>query len=377
LRGSITQDDCAMVARLHEIGGSDPASHAGLQHPHPEAGLDLSVVIPIFNEQDSLTLLHQRLSEVLGGLDRSYEVIFVDDGSTDRSVRICRELAAADDHTVIVELRRHFGKATALQAGFEVARGAVIITMDGDLQDDPKEIPAFLSALSEDVDLVSGWKRNRQDPLTKTVPSRIFNAVTSFVSGISLRDFNCGFKAYRAEVVRQLDLYGEIYRFIPVLAHSKGYHVAEIPVEHQPRRFGASKYSFERFLRGAFDLLTVTFLCRFQRRPLHLFGVVGMFFMLVGLAIDTYMTVLWLAGATTLSNRPLLLFGTLLIIVGVQVLVFGLLAEMITAATYRRSDVLDMIRQVHRASAAERAPGPSRRRTTRTDDVVRVTAPQP
>jgi glycosyltransferase involved in cell wall biosynthesis len=366
-----------MGARLHEIGGSEPATHAGPRHLHPEAGVDVSVVIPIFDEQDNLSLLHQRLTEVLAGLDRSYEIIFVDDGSTDRSVRICRELATADDHIVVVELRRHFGKATALQAGFEVARGAIIITMDGDLQDDPKEIPAFLSALSEDVDLVSGWKRNRQDPLSKTLPSRIFNAVTSFVSGIPLRDFNCGFKAYRAEVVRQLDLYGEIYRFIPVLAHAKGYSVAEIPVDHQPRRHGTSKYSFERFLRGAFDLLTVTFLCRFQRRPLHLFGVVGLFFILSGLAIDTYMTVLWLAGATTLSNRPLLLFGTLLIIVGVQVLVFGLLAEMINAASYRRSDVVEMIRQVHRAPAAEPGRGPPPSRTTRTEGAVGVAARRP
>ena len=226
--------------------------------------------------------------------------------------------------------------------------------------------------MTEDVDLVSGWKRNRQDPLSKTLPSRIFNAVTSFVSGIPLRDFNCGFKAYRAEVVRRLDLYGEIYRFIPVLAHAKGYNVAEIPVDHQPRRHGTSKYSFERFLRGAFDLLTVTFLCRFHDRPLHLFGVVGMFFMLVGLAIDTYMTFMWLAGAPTLNNRPLLLFGTLLIIVGIQVLVFGLLAEMITAATYRRSDVVEMIRQVHRASAAEPEPGPPRPLATRTEAAVGI-----
>jgi glycosyltransferase involved in cell wall biosynthesis len=367
-----------MGARRHEIGGSDPASHAGPDcHTYPEAGVDISVVIPIFDEQDNLTLLHQRLTEVLGGLDRSYELIFVDDGSTDRSGRICRELAAADDHTVIVELRRHFGKATALQAGFQVARGKVIITMDGDLQDDPKEIPAFLSALTEDIDFVSGWKRNRQDPLSKTLPSRIFNAATSFVSGIPLRDFNCGFKAYRAEVVRQLDLYGEIYRFIPVLAHAKGYNVAEIPVDHQPRRHGASKYSFERFLRGAFDLLTVTFLCRFQRRPLHLFGAIGMLFMLVGLAIDTYMTFLWFTGATTLSNRPLLLFGTLLIIVGLQVLVFGLLAELITAATYRRSDVVEMIRQVHRASAAESEPGPPRPFATQTEGAVGIAGRRP
>jgi glycosyltransferase involved in cell wall biosynthesis len=363
-----------MSTRLHEIGGSDLASRAGPHgHPHFEAAVDLSVVIPIYGERDNLTLLHQRLVDVLGDLDRSYELIFVDDGSTDDSVRICRQLVAAHDHTVLVELRRHFGKATALQAGFQVARGAVIITMDGDLQDDPKEIPAFLAALTEDVDLVSGWKRNRQDPLSKTLPSRIFNAVTSFVSGIPLRDFNCGFKAYRAEVVRQLDLYGEIYRFIPILAHAKGYNVAEIPVEHQPRWFGTSKYTFERFLRGPFDLLTVTFLCRFQRRPLHLFGMVGMFLILTGLVIDTYMTLMWLAGATTLSNRPLLIFGVSLIIVGMQVLIFGLLAEMITASSYRRSDVVEMIRQVHRASAA----GPPQRRTTRADGAVGVAARRP
>jgi glycosyltransferase involved in cell wall biosynthesis len=366
-----------MGARLHEIGGSEPPSPAGPdRHSRPEAEVDLSVVIPIFDEEDNLSLLHERLTEVLGGRERSYEIIFVDDGSTDRSVRICRELAAADGHVVGVELRRHFGKATALQAGFEVARGKVIITMDGDLQDDPKEIPAFLAALTADIDLVSGWKRNRQDPLSKTLPSRIFNVITSFVSGIPLRDFNCGFKAYRAEVVRQLDLYGEIYRFIPVLAHSKGYNVAEIPVDHQPRLHGASKYSFERFLRGAFDLLTVTFLCRFQRRPLHLFGVVGLFFMLIGLAIDVYMSLLWLAG-TALSNRPLLLFGTLLIIVGVQVLIFGLLAEMITAATYRRSDVLDMIRQVHRAAPAEAERGAQRSHATRAEGAVGVAARRP
>jgi glycosyltransferase involved in cell wall biosynthesis len=366
-----------MGTRLHDIGGSDPTWGAGpYGHSHPAASVDLSVVIPIFDEQDSLPLLHERLTDVLGGLDRSYELVFVDDGSTDGSVRICRELAAADAHTVMVELRRHFGKATALQAGFQVSRGRVIITMDGDLQDDPKEIPAFLAALTEQVDLVSGWKKNRQDPLSKTLPSRIFNAVTSFVSGVPLRDFNCGFKAYRREVVRQLDLYGEIYRFIPVLAHAKGYNVAEIPIDHHARQYGASKYSFERFLRGAFDLLTVTFLCRFQRRPLHLFGGVGMSFMLVGLAIDTYMTFLWFAGAS-LSNRPLLLFGTLLIIVGVQVLIFGLLAEMINAASYRRSDVVEMIRQVHRASAAESKPSPPRTLATQTEDAIGIPGRRP
>jgi hypothetical protein len=223
--------------------------------------------------------------------------------------------------------------------------------MDGDLQDDVKEIPRFLEALEAGFDLVSGWKQHRQDPLSKTFPSRVFNWVTAWLSGIPLRDFNCGFKAYRRDVIKHLNLYGELHRYIPVLAHAKGFRVGEIPVYHHPRRHGTSKYSFERFLRGAFDLLTTLFLCGFQRRPLHLFGLIGLVFLLTGLAIDTYLACLWFTGIAYIGNRPLLMLGTLLIIVGIQVLIFGLLAELITAATYRRTEVLESIRHIHHTSA--------------------------
>ena len=315
----------------------------------PNAGL--SVIIPVLDERGSLSELYRRLTEVLGQVDREYEIIFVDDGSMDGSVQLCRSLVESDPRVTLVELRRNFGKATALQAGFQVAKGSIIITMDADLQDDPAEIPRFLAALDEDVDLVSGWKQNRQDPITKTVPSRLFNFATSFLTGIKLRDFNCGFKAYRREVVQSLDLYGELHRYIPVLAHVNGFRTGEIAVTHHPRVFGKSKYSFERFLRGAFDLITVLFLGNFKRRPLHLFGFIGITLFGLGFAIDAYLSILWLTGAAWISNRPLLIFGTLLIIVGVQVVIFGLLAEMVTAATYRRSEVAGLIRRVNRNAA--------------------------
>jgi glycosyltransferase involved in cell wall biosynthesis len=309
---------------------------------------ELSIVIPVLNEQDNVEELHERLTAVLTGLKRSYEIIFVDDGSSDGSVKLCRNLVDSDPYVVLVELRRHFNKATALQAGFEVATGDVVITMDGDLQDDANEIPRFLDALDQGFDLVSGWKKKRQDCLSKRVQSRIFNRVTSFLTGISLRDFNCGFKVYRREVIEALDLYGELHRYIPVLAHAKGFRVGEIPVNHHPRIHGTSKYHFERLLRGALDLLTILFLSSFKRRPLHLFGFVGLAFALTGFSIDLYLSFLWFTGAAYIGNRPLLVLGTLLIIVGVQVLIFGLLAEMITAVTYRRSEVMELVCRIHR-----------------------------
>jgi glycosyltransferase involved in cell wall biosynthesis len=319
----------------------------------PNAGL--SVIVPVLQERGSLPELYRRLTEVLGEVNQEYEIIFVDDGSTDGSVQLCRSLVESDSHVTLVELRRNFGKATALQAGFQVAKGSIIITMDADLQDDPAEIPRFLAALDEDVDLVSGWKKNRQDPITKTLPSKLFNFATSLLTGIKLRDFNCGFKAYRREVVQSLDLYGELHRYIPVLAHANGFRTGEIAVTHHPRVFGKSKYSFERFLRGAFDLITVLFLGSFKRRPLHLFGLIGIALFGIGVLIDAYLSILWLTGTAWIGNRPLLIFGTLLIIVGVQVVIFGLLAEMVTAATYRRSEVVGLIRRVNRNPAKRRA----------------------
>ncbi len=319
--------------------------------PSSSCSTDLSIVVPVLNERDNLADMHRQLTHVLGLLDGSYEIIFVDDGSTDGSVRLGRELAELDPHVTLVELRRNFGKATALQAGFQVAKGQIIITMDGDLQDDPNEIPRFLDALRDGFDLISGWKRTRHDPLTKTLPSKLFNFATSSLTKVSLRDFNCGFKAYRREVVETLDLYGDLHRYIPVLAHAKGFRVGEIPVLHHPRLNGKSKYSFERFLRGAFDLITILFLSTFQRRPLHLFGLVGLLFVLSGSAIDGYLSVLWFLGEGPIGNRPLLVLGTLLITLGIQVLICGLLAEMITAATYRRNDAVKLVRKIHRQTS--------------------------
>jgi glycosyltransferase involved in cell wall biosynthesis len=315
---------------------------------------ELSVIIPILNESGSLPELYQQLTVVLGRLGREYEIIFVDDGSSDGSAELCRSYVESDTRITLVELRRNFGKATALQAGFQVAKGAIIVTMDADLQDDPTEIPRFLEVLEGGVDLVSGWKKNRQDPVTKTVPSKLFNWVTAMLTGIKLRDFNCGFKAYRREVVESLDLYGELHRYIPVLAYANGFRVGEIPVNHHPRSYGKSKYSFERFIRGAFDLITVLFLGTFKRRPLHLFGLIGIGLFGAGFAIDLYLSLLWLTGVAWIGNRPLLIFGTLLIIVGIQILIFGLLAEMVTAATYRRSEVIGLVRRVSRHAATKR-----------------------
>ncbi len=314
----------------------------------PGSKIELSIIIPIVNERDNLCELQQQLTHVLTRVGYTYEILYIDDGSSDGSQKLCQEFLATDSHVVLVELRRRFGKAAALQVGFQMAQGDIIITMDGDLQDDACEIPAFLEALEDDLDLVSGWKRDRQDPLSKTLPSRFFNFVTAQLTGIPLRDFNCGFKAYRRNVVESLDLYGELYRYIPVLAHNKGFRVGEIPVEHRPRLHGKSKYSFERFLRGAFDLLTVLFLRSFQRRPLHLFGLIVLLIFLTGFTINGYLVLKWVLGLSYLGNRPLLMLGTLLITVGIQVLIFGLLAEMITAATYQRSEVVELIRQVHR-----------------------------
>jgi glycosyltransferase involved in cell wall biosynthesis len=318
---------------------------------------DLSVVVPILDERDSVVELYERLTAVLAPLAMSYEIVFVDDGSTDGSVRVCRELCALDRRVVLVELRRNFGKATALQAGFHLARGGLLITMDGDLQDQPEDIPAFLAALRDDVDLVCGWKRDRQDPLAKTLPSRIFNLATSRLTGVRLRDVNCGFKGYRREVVDSLDVYGDLYRFIPVLAHAKGYRIREVPIHHCARRHGSSKYGKGRFLRGALDLLTVLFLCGYGRRPLHFFGSIGFGLLLSGFGIDTYLVIQWALGLTYLSNRPLLMFGTALIILGVEILIFGLLAEMVNAASYRRKDVGALVRRVHDGRrAAARQP---------------------
>jgi glycosyltransferase involved in cell wall biosynthesis len=286
----------------------------------------ISVVIPLFNEAESLPELCGQLTDVLSRTGGEYELVFIDDGSRDGSLSVLREWAQRDHHVRVISFRRNFGKSAALATGFRAARGNVVITMDADLQDDPAEIPNLLAKLDEGYDLVSGWKRKRHDPLSKTLPSRLFNRVTGSLSGVRLHDFNCGLKAYRREVVADLPVYGELHRFLPVLAFKQGYRITEIPVHHRPRLHGKTKFGANRFLNGFFDLLTVLFISDYNRAPLHLFGSLGLLCALAGLAINAYLTVGWLRG-NWIGNRPLLFLGVLLMVIGVQFFSFGLIAE--------------------------------------------------
>jgi glycosyltransferase involved in cell wall biosynthesis len=290
----------------------------------------ISVVVPIHNEERSVALLYEELQAALDPLGEGWEAIYVDDGSTDGSFAALTRLHARADNVRVVRLRRNFGKAAALAAGFAQAAGEFVVTIDGDLQDDPSEIPRLLAKLHEGFDLVSGWKTHRRDPLTRRVPSKLFNRVAGWMSGIRLHDMNCGLKAYRAEVVHSLVLYGELHRFIPVLAHEQGYRVAELPVNHRPREHGRSRYGLERYLRGFLDLLTVSFMGRYRHRPLHLFGGLGLLLGLTGTAVLVYLTIDKIAG-NAIGKRPLLTLGVLLVVVGMQFFSLGLISEMITS----------------------------------------------
>lgn len=290
---------------------------------------ELSVVVPVLDEVESLPTLYRELTEVLEPLGRSYELVFVDDGSRDGSFPALEKLHRSDDRVRVLQLRRNFGKAAALAAGFREARGQVIVTLDADLQDDPAELPRLLARLEEGYDLVSGWKRERQDPRSKTLPSRLFNRVTAWLTDVRLHDFNSGFKAYRREVVEELRLYGELHRFIPAIAAWRGFRVDEVPVHHRRRQFGRSKYGSARFWRGCLDLLTVLFLTRYTRRPLHLFGGLGLVAWAGGGAVNLYLVGLWLAGTRPIGTRPLLAFGILSMLVGLQFFCLGLLSELI------------------------------------------------
>jgi glycosyltransferase involved in cell wall biosynthesis len=296
----------------------------------------ISVVIPVRDEERSIALLYDELRAALEPGGEEWEAVFVDDGSTDGTFAALTRLHAAERNVRVVRLRRNFGKSAALAAGFAQAEGNVVVTIDGDLQDDPQEIPRLLAKLEEGFDLVSGWKARRRDRLSRRVPSRIFNRVTGWVSGLRLHDMNCGLKAYRAEVVKGLRIYGELHRFIPVLAHYRGFRVAELPVNHRPREHGRSRYGIERYLRGFFDLLTVTFIGRYRTRPLHLFGGLGLLLGLAGAAVLGYLTVLKAAGHA-IGHRPLLTLGVLLVVVGMQFFSLGLLGEMITSQHEERA----------------------------------------
>jgi glycosyltransferase involved in cell wall biosynthesis len=300
----------------------------------------ISVVVPVHDEELSVEPLFEELRTALEPLDRRWEVVFVDDGSTDASFAALTRLHAANDNVEVVRLRRNFGKAAALAAGFRHAEGEVVVTIDADLQDDPAEIPRLLAKLDEGFDLVSGWKTQRRDPLSRRVPSRIFNSVVGRVSGLRLHDFNCGLKAYRADVVRNLRVYGELHRFLPVLAHDRGYRVAELPVNHRPREHGKSRYGVERYVRGLLDFLTVWFMGRYRHRPLHLFGGLGLTMGAIGTALLVYLTVLKLTGEA-IGHRPLLTLGVLLVVVGLQFFSLGLLSELITSHHQERTGAVD------------------------------------
>ncbi len=287
----------------------------------------ISLVVPLFNEEESILPLINEIRKAIKPLNKPYEVVFVDDGSTDKSLQVIKEAAKSDNRLKFISFRKNYGKSAALQVGFKAATGDAVITMDADLQDDPHEVPNLLKKLDEGYDLCSGWKKERFDPFIKKYSSRFFNFVTRIISGIKIHDFNCGLKAYRREVVQNLNVYGELHRYVPVLAKWQGFTVTEIPVKHHKRRYGKTKFGISRFFKGFIDLITVTFVSRYVKRPMHFFGFLGALSFLVGLIVNGYLTVEWLAGRP-LSNRPMLFLGMLLIIVGVQFFSVGLLGEM-------------------------------------------------
>lgn len=295
-----------------------------------KSGIDLTIVIPVFNEEESIEKLYSQICRVCDGNNISFEIIFIDDGSTDGSFNVLINLNSSDNRVKAIQFRKNTGKAEALAAGFSVSKGEYIVTMDGDLQDDPSEIPALIKKLQEGYDLVSGWKKVRKDPLSKRIPSLLYNRVTSVLTGIKIHDFNCGLKIYRREVIENITIYGELHRYIPVLAKWQGFNIGEIPVHHRKREFGKTKYGFTRLFKGLFDFITVLFLTKYMKRPLHLFGIIGLLSFLVGSAVTVYLIILRLMKVSYLSNRPLLFIGVMLLIIGVQFISIGLVGEMIT-----------------------------------------------
>jgi glycosyltransferase involved in cell wall biosynthesis len=322
----------------------------------------ISVVIPLYNEAESLNTLHAELDRVFSeaGIGPA-EFIFVDDGSRDGSWPVVRALAEGDPRVRAIRFRRNFGKAAALTAGFQAVRGEVVFTLDGDLQDDPAEIPRFLMKLDEGLDVVSGWKRKRYDPWHKVYPSRVFNGMVSGLTGCRLHDHNCGFKAYRREVLDEVGIYGELHRFVPVLAHAKGFRVGEIEVKHRARKFGSSKYGLARFIKGLLDLVTVRFLTRFGQRPLHVMGGCGLGLFTLGAVGLVYLAALWLLGFRPIGDRPLLIYSAALLGVGTQLMSLGILAELVTSYNIQAKDTYSIAETVGPAApVAETMEPPSR-----------------
>ncbi len=294
--------------------------------------MDISVVVPLYNEQESLPELVQWIAKVMKDNDFLYEIILVDDGSRDKSWEVIQELAATMPSLEGIRFRRNYGKAAALNVGFQKAKGEVVITMDADLQDSPDEIPGLFRMIREEgYDMVSGWKKNRKDPLSKTIPTKLFNRTTRLLSGIALHDFNCGLKAYDARVTRSIEVYGEMHRYIPVLAKRAGFtQIGEKVVHHRPRKYGSTKYGIDRFFKGFLDLISISFMTRFGQRPMHLFGFLGLLLFLGGFLIAAYLAYgkFFMMGYR-MTERPLFYFGLLAMIMGTQLFIAGFLGELI------------------------------------------------
>ena len=291
----------------------------------------ISFIIPCYDESESLELLYQG---IVANVGYEYEIIIIDNGSTDGSREIIRKLHEQDEKVKLIAFRRNFGKAAAQAAGFRMATGNIVITMDGDLQDDPVEIPNFIAKIEEGYDVVSGWKYHRHDPLEKRLPSKLFNKVVAKLSGVKLHDFNCGYKAYRVEVVKSINVYGELHRYIPVLADRKGFRIAEIKVTHHARQFGKSKYGWERYLRGLFDSISIAYLSKYYDKPMHFFGRLGLISGFIGFVIGAGLTIDWFRG-NPIGGRPLLMLAVLLILVGLQFISMGIIGEIIVDRNYK------------------------------------------
>ena len=308
--------------------------------------VQVSVLIPVKDEEATLATLVSEIDAAFATLpETGYEVIFVDDGSTDTSWQVMTQLAADNPRVRALKLRRNFGKAAALAAAVDEARGERVVTMDADLQDDPAEVPRLLAELDDGADLVSGHKADRKDPLGKRIPSKFFNKMTGVITGLKLNDHNCGLKAAKTEVYRRVPLYGELHRYIPALAHQTGYKIRELAVNHRAREHGKSKYGFERYVRGAIDLLTVMTITKYGRRLAHLFGGIGLLSALIGFVTLAYLTVVKLFGGEAIGDRPLLMLGILLVILGVQLISIGLIAEIVLHRTANRREATDLIRE--------------------------------
>ncbi|HCW76725.1 MAG TPA: glycosyltransferase [Candidatus Marinimicrobia bacterium] len=304
----------------------------------------ISVIIPVLDEQESLTELYRQVSQSVQNLSNKYEIVFVDDGSTDGSVELVEKLAGQDEHVHLIQFFRNYGKAAALSEGFKYATGDIVITMDADLQDDPEEFEALIKKLDEGFDLVTGWKKVRHDPLSKRIPSKLANLVTRVMTGVNVHDMNCGLKVYRKSVVKTLDIYGGRHRYIPALAGQHKFKITELVVNHRPRQFGITKYGGSRLFHGFFDLVTILFLSRYTQQPLHLFGLIGFLSLTIGFLIDLYVIILKYGfGESFQKHMAGLLSGVLLIVVGVQFVSLGLLGELIAKSAHKNENMVKRV----------------------------------